>query len=848
MTSGGRVCLLLSEGGSNAIAAPLAVSIGLGSRGEALRRVDVAMASADASISATVGASQAYNLLYREKYLDRRVTVAFDACDVLQNVHGRSADLAFALAFALEACTLGAPNDSKLNFLAVTGELDDDGAVRPVANVCAKLAAAIEVLQPGGKIVCPSGNQSHVPAELISSATARGLSIVFAARLEEALQHAGLVLSETWHGSPFRGLASFEFEHAAIFFGRDQEIDELVALIARKASDRVGVLIEGPSGAGKSSLALAGLLPALVRRGAGSVRGSAIRWGVLKPHGANLDEALCSIWTHGRQGGVASDPAPDMSDSEAHWAWLSAQTQPGAQCVLVLDQLDEWFEPAVEPSVLGDVARLVAALQKRGVWLVGTATRSGRKKVASHPILGPCFGVEGVYSLHGRLDAPRLEGIIQSPAKVARLSFEPGLSAKILQSATSAGEDVLPVLELLLTELFERRDAGKNLLRLQDYDAVGGLDGVVSARAEAAFQQVDSEAQAQANEMIWRLAGIGHLVLSDFSLNDAMRRLLAAFQQRRLLAADEAADGGVRLRAIHDALLRLWPRVIAFRLEYEAELSIWRDLMREAEQWRSGQRALIPEGPQLSAASGLMDRRAGLWTESDQITLDFVRASRAQHSRRTIVQRLALGAPIAIALGAGGVAGFNYLQSLSRSRLDFESIPVPPPDYSVAAAPYLQRYGIYIEAQTPPEAHLLIKSNSGLYQGRAASPYSGQHFLTQQVFPGTAPMAYTLRFADPPRAVYLMRAGLWAESNNGVSHPAWSATAFDETDAVLARASEATSAVYNQGDRIPPQIFALEPEQGRITRLLVEADYRDESGRPYAAFQSVLIKEIVLGR
>jgi hypothetical protein len=69
-------------------------------------------------------------------------------------------------------------------------------------------------------------------------------------------------------GSPFRGLASFESEHAAVFFGRDRIID--VARRRLEAAATRGtpfLLIVGASGAGKSSLARAGLIPRLMTPG-----------------------------------------------------------------------------------------------------------------------------------------------------------------------------------------------------------------------------------------------------------------------------------------------------------------------------------------------------------------------------------------------------------------------------------------------------------------------------------------------------------------------------------------------------------------------------------------------------
>ncbi|MGI8518403.1 MAG: toll/interleukin-1 receptor domain-containing protein, partial [Acidimicrobiia bacterium] len=72
--------------------------------------------------------------------------------------------------------------------------------------------------------------------------------------------------------SPYQGLAAFQPEDAARFYGRD----ELVAtLLRRLENDRV-LVVGGPSGSGKSSVVRAGLVPAI---GAGAISGSA-RWPV----------------------------------------------------------------------------------------------------------------------------------------------------------------------------------------------------------------------------------------------------------------------------------------------------------------------------------------------------------------------------------------------------------------------------------------------------------------------------------------------------------------------------------------------------------------------------------------
>jgi hypothetical protein len=68
-----------------------------------------------------------------------------------------------------------------------------------------------------------------------------------------------------WAGCPYRGLLSFEEDHAEVFYGREQVTAELVGRVAERLSGPGVLVVTGASGVGKSSLLRAGLMPAVAR-------------------------------------------------------------------------------------------------------------------------------------------------------------------------------------------------------------------------------------------------------------------------------------------------------------------------------------------------------------------------------------------------------------------------------------------------------------------------------------------------------------------------------------------------------------------------------------------------------
>jgi WD40 repeat protein len=519
-------------------------------------------------------------------------------------------------------------------------------------------------------------------------------------------------------GSPFRGLAPFEAEHAAVFFGRARVIDEARRrLVGTAERGTPFLLIVGASGSGKSSLARAGLIPRLTTPG---VVTSVDLWRVarMKPGEGQagplkaLATALlaadalpelaqgdypnaASLADNLRRGGTAS-VRPIISAlrrvAEDSQRARRADQVPKSALMLLVDQFEELFAQRVSDAERAAFAESLRQLIATGrVWVVATLRADLYELLLKQP------GLKALKETGASLDLgppgpAELAEIVRAPAAAAELVFETNaekgdLGERLLGDAKTA--DSLPLLQFTLRQLYERREeiAGEIRLTHAAYDQLGGLAGAIAAEAERAVSGLPPDAVATLPRLLRRLAEparggkaltLREVLRADVASKPSEVTLVDALLAARILIARTDADGRPTVRLAHDAVLASWPRASeaaqASREFYRVRAEVEDALQRWQEHGRPKDR-LIQSGVPLAEAEKLV---ADFGTELPVELTSYVKASR---NRARVQQRLvAAAAVVFLILAVGAAAGGGLAYRSQQKALQAESRAVAERD------------------------------------------------------------------------------------------------------------------------------------------------------------------------
>ncbi|MGR4882838.1 trypsin-like peptidase domain-containing protein [Streptomyces sp. LARHCF249] len=484
---------------------------------------------------------------------------------------------------------------------------------------------------------------------------------------------------------PYRGLEPFTAEHARWFEGRKDAVRQVLANLAEH---RVTLLL-GPSGSGKSSLIQAGVLPALA---AGGLPGSD-RWlpVIVRPRQNLLDE----LERGGLPGAVQEGLATAVTRKLA--------AEPDCERVILI--IDQFEELLTLPSGRRQVQRRLAATDQ-----ITTAVREhGRLSVIlimrddfypQQAALAPKLleaAMPGLLNMPGTLSQHDLHEVITLPAQNAGAHFEQALPEQITidvlaispQGATglSAPVTVLPLLELTLSQLWQRRHDG--YLTHDAYRRIGGVTGSLTTWCDTALDQLPPGHRPIAQRILTSLVHS-----ADPDRNVPAVREQVPLQELRELAADVSGgpDSGEDIdevlaaltrhriitthtprvsllrnappavpvaELIHDALIRDWPTLREW-VGQDHRFQEWLDHTRVRQaRWAEGNHpgdllggTALAEGLEWSRQRRLPGEISAFLTTSEN--------RKQAHTRRSKRLNMILAALLALALIAAGGAVWQW--------------------------------------------------------------------------------------------------------------------------------------------------------------------------------------------
>ncbi|MEM1367611.1 MAG: ATP-binding protein, partial [Cyanobacteria bacterium P01_H01_bin.15] len=296
---------------------------------------------------------------------------------------------------------------------------------------------------------------------------------------------------------PFPGLRPFEEAENYLFFGRERQVDELLARLGR--SHFLAVL--GASGSGKSSLVRAGLLPPLHK---GYLTGGGSHWraGLMRPGESpirNLAEtlALSELPAQQEESERETSVSPQVPSHEEDLGM--ARLAPQENLLVVVDQFEELFrfreKRENRDEAIAFVQLLLQAAQPARIYVLLTMRSD---------FLGDCSQFRGLPEainesqyLVPRLTREQLRDAITKPVALGGMTIAPRLVNRLLNEITD-NQDQLPVFQHALMRTWDdwrEKGAAGSGLDLGHYDAIGGMAGALSQHANEIYDGLTERGQ-----------------------------------------------------------------------------------------------------------------------------------------------------------------------------------------------------------------------------------------------------------------------------------------------------------------------------------------------------------------
>jgi tetratricopeptide (TPR) repeat protein/energy-coupling factor transporter ATP-binding protein EcfA2 len=450
--------------------------------------------------------------------------------------------------------------------------------------------------------------------------------------------------------NPFPGLRPFQPEEDHLFFGRESEISELL----RRLRTTRFLAVVGASGSGKSSLVRSGLIPSL-QSGFMVGTGSGWRIAMLRP-GENpvghLATALDASDVLGVEGELAEtnrvllEATLRRSTLGLANAVLQARLPPGENVLVVVDQFEELFRFRRSRQIAGSRDEAVAFVR---LLLDAAAKPDAPVFVAltmRSDFIGDCVEFPGLSDavnqgmyLVGRMSRDALRSAITGPVAVAGGAISPRLVHRILNDLGD-DQDQLPLVQHALMRTWdhwvERRTGAlpEAVMDVEDYEAIGTIQGALSLHAEEAFAEVIPLGLGPLTERVFRAltdtfsdprgvrrpTSLAELASICDAPEEDVARVVEVFRRPGRAFLMPPIEAPVASSSIvdlsHESLMRCWARLIRWADEERDAASFYARLSQAA-RWHEEGLAGLWRTPEIELAQRWREqtRPTAAWAE-----------------------------------------------------------------------------------------------------------------------------------------------------------------------------------------------------------------------------------------
>ncbi len=471
--------------------------------------------------------------------------------------------------------------------------------------------------------------------------------------------------------TPYPGLRPFHRDEAHIFFGREEQTDQLL----RRLNETRFLAVLGPSGCGKSSLVRAGMIAAL-ESGFMASAGSRWRFSVMRPgnhpmtglstalindaglsmEGANKNDAIGFLGAMLRKGPLGLVEA-----------LKETPLAPSTNLLILVDQFEEIFRFRKEgdrDEAEAFVSLLLETTRQREIPIYVVLTMRS-------DFLGDCALFGGLPEamnqsqyLTPRLSREQRSETIFGPARVFGGDVEPELINRLLNELGS-DPDRLPVLQHLLMRMWTRKQEEPvedleepiaRILTTEDYFEVGGLEQALSNHADEAIGKLNTQQQKLAKTLFRRLSERGAYkrdtrrptLASEIAAlgKTDIEQVIAVLDVFRdpecnflMPVLPEQIFPDTILDISHESLIRQWARLRDWAVEEAASAEQYRFLEQTAQRWQEGKAALW-DTPDLEPALAwkAQEKPTAEWAKryggQFDLALNFLDASEKVHDEK----------------------------------------------------------------------------------------------------------------------------------------------------------------------------------------------------------------------